>query len=59
MLPGPFATVHRKVIIALAARHSLPAVSPYRVFATDGGLMSYGADLSIYTGARRPTLIAC
>ena len=45
MLPGPFATVHRKVIIALAARHSLPAVSPYRVFATDGGLMSYGADL--------------
>ena len=45
MLPGPFATVHRDLIVALAARHRLPAVSPYRVFATSGGLMSYGADL--------------
>ena len=45
MLPGPFATVHRGLIVALAARHRLPAVSPYRVFATSGGLMSYGADL--------------
>jgi putative ABC transport system substrate-binding protein len=29
----------------LAARHRLPAVSPNRVFPTDGGLLSYGADL--------------
>ena len=39
------AIVHRALIIALAARHRLPAVYPYRFFATDGGLMSYGVDL--------------
>jgi putative ABC transport system substrate-binding protein len=38
------ANVHRKLIIALAARHRLPAVYSNRVFATDGGLLSYGAD---------------
>jgi putative ABC transport system substrate-binding protein len=35
---------HRDLIIALAARHRLPAVYPYRYFATDGGLISYGPD---------------
>jgi len=35
---------HRKVIIALAARHRLPAVYPFRYFATGGGLISYGPD---------------
>jgi len=38
--------VHRDLIIALAARHKLPAVYPNRVFVTDGGLISYGADLA-------------
>jgi putative tryptophan/tyrosine transport system substrate-binding protein len=38
------ATVHRDLIIALAARHRLPAVYPVRVFATGGGLISYGPD---------------
>src|SRR5262245_32515069 len=38
--------VHRDVIIALAARHKLPAVYYSRFFATAGGLMSYGADLA-------------
>ena len=52
LLPGPFATVHRDAIIALAARHRLPAVSPYRVFATDGGLMLYGSTCSISTAFR-------
>jgi putative ABC transport system substrate-binding protein len=33
---------HRDLISALAARHRLPAVYPYRYFATSGGLISYG-----------------
>ena len=38
------ATVHRKLIINLAAQHKLPAVYVGRYFVTDGGLISYGAD---------------
>jgi putative ABC transport system substrate-binding protein len=38
------ALVHRNLIIALAARHRLPAVYPFRVFVTAGGLVSYGPD---------------
>jgi putative ABC transport system substrate-binding protein len=38
------AQVHRDPIIALAARHRLPAVYPYRFFITTGGLISYGPD---------------
>jgi putative ABC transport system substrate-binding protein len=36
---------HRERIILLAARHRLPAIYSYRYFITDGGLVSYGADL--------------
>jgi putative ABC transport system substrate-binding protein len=32
------------MIIKLAAQHRLPAVYPLRVFAADGGLISYGPD---------------
>jgi ABC-type uncharacterized transport system substrate-binding protein len=35
---------HRNLIIALAARHKLPAVYFQRIFATSGGLISYGPD---------------
>ncbi len=38
------AAVNREMIIALAARHRLPAVYPNRYFASDGGLISYGPD---------------
>jgi putative ABC transport system substrate-binding protein len=38
--------LHRDLIIALAARHRLPAVYPYRYFATSGGFISYGVDLA-------------
>ena len=37
--------VHRDLLIALAARHKLPAVYFQRRFVTGGGLLSYGADL--------------
>ena len=37
-------TVHRDLIIALAARHKLPAVYFQRFFVTAGGLISYGAN---------------
>jgi putative ABC transport system substrate-binding protein len=40
-----WATVHRDLIVALAAKHRLPAIYPYRYFVTGGGLMSYGPDL--------------
>ena len=33
---------HRKLIISLAARHKLPSVYPYRYYAVDGGLITYG-----------------
>jgi putative ABC transport system substrate-binding protein len=39
-------SVHRDLIISLAARHRLPAVYPYRYFVTGGGLISYGIDPS-------------
>jgi putative ABC transport system substrate-binding protein len=38
------ATRYRNLIIALAARHKLPAVSYERSFVAGGGLMSYGVD---------------
>jgi putative tryptophan/tyrosine transport system substrate-binding protein len=41
---GPFAALHRDVIIKVAARHRLPAVYTFRFFVTSGGLISYGSD---------------
>ena len=38
------ATVRRDMIVALAARHKLPAVYNFAPFAAAGGLISYGAD---------------
>ena len=49
---SPQAFVHRALIIALAARHRLPAVYPLRVFVADGGLISYGSNAAnAYRGA--------
>jgi putative ABC transport system substrate-binding protein len=42
---NPFGRIHREVIAALAARHKLPAVYPFRYYATAGGLISYGANI--------------
>jgi putative ABC transport system substrate-binding protein len=53
----PLFTNQRAQIVALAARHAVPAVYVWREFAAAGGLMSYGTDLAgsygqagIYTG---------
>jgi ABC-type uncharacterized transport system substrate-binding protein len=40
------ALVHRELIVALAARHQLPAAYAYRNFVASGGLISYGADIA-------------
>jgi putative tryptophan/tyrosine transport system substrate-binding protein len=44
LAPDVSTQVHRDLIIALAARYSLPAVYWERLFVAAGGLMSYGAD---------------
>jgi ABC-type uncharacterized transport system substrate-binding protein len=44
VLPSAAHIVNRDLIIALAARHRLPAVYPYALFANAGGLISYGID---------------
>jgi ABC-type uncharacterized transport system substrate-binding protein len=46
VMPSGATIVHRALIIALAARHRLPAVYQYRQFVAAGGLMSYGNDLA-------------
>jgi putative tryptophan/tyrosine transport system substrate-binding protein len=43
--PDQVTVVHRELISTLAARNRLPAVYPFRTFATIGGLMSYGIDV--------------
>src|SRR5262249_25812271 len=41
----PFFTNSRDLIVALAAKHALPAVYPWRQYAASGGLASYGPDI--------------
>jgi ABC-type uncharacterized transport system substrate-binding protein len=55
--PDPFFDVRRDQLIALAARHAVPAIYSDRPFAVAGGLMSYGPDrpdisrqMGLYTG---------
>jgi putative ABC transport system substrate-binding protein len=43
---SPFFTSHRQALIALAARHGLPANYDLRDYVEDGGLSSYGASIS-------------
>ena len=42
----PFLSSKRDQIVALAASHGVPTISPYLDYAAAGGLMSYGSSLS-------------
>jgi putative tryptophan/tyrosine transport system substrate-binding protein len=44
VIPDNFTSVHRQLIISLAAQFRIPAIYPYRYFADEGGLLSYGVD---------------
>jgi putative ABC transport system substrate-binding protein len=44
-VPETTVSLHRELIIGLAARHRLPAIYPYRYLAAQGGLASYGIDV--------------
>jgi putative ABC transport system substrate-binding protein len=45
VMPDIFVLAHRGQIVALAEQHRLPAAYAYRLFAANGGLISYGTDL--------------
>ena len=45
MLPDATTLVHRKLVIALADRHRVPAIYAFRIIVMDGGLISYGIDV--------------
>src|SRR6516225_6913024 len=46
VLPDISMINYREAIVALAARHRVPAIYPFRFFATSGGLMSYGTEVT-------------
>jgi putative ABC transport system substrate-binding protein len=45
-MPDASMAIHRSTIFALADLHRLPAVYPFRFFAIEGGLISYGVLLT-------------
>ena len=52
VVPSGLTIINREMIIALAATHRLPAVYPFKLFVSSGGLAAYGADLPIFGGVR-------
>jgi putative tryptophan/tyrosine transport system substrate-binding protein len=45
IIPDSFMVRHRALVIGQAARFKVPAIYPARYYATEGGLMSCGADM--------------
>jgi putative ABC transport system substrate-binding protein len=41
-----FTSVNNEMIVQAVEKHRLPAVYPFRFFVTNGGLISYGADIT-------------
>jgi putative tryptophan/tyrosine transport system substrate-binding protein len=55
LLPPDITTItHRDLILALAEKHRLPAVYPFRLFVEKGGLISYGTDQVAMFGQTAP-----
>ena len=44
-MPDTFLVDHRKLIIQMTAQYRVPAIYTNRLFAAEGGLMSYGFDV--------------
>ena len=44
MIGEPFTNLHRARILELASQHNVPAVCPYKFYAENGCLISYGVD---------------
>jgi putative tryptophan/tyrosine transport system substrate-binding protein len=45
VVAGNFTSIHRALIVSLAARWRIPTIYPYRYFVDEGGLVSYGVDV--------------
>jgi putative tryptophan/tyrosine transport system substrate-binding protein len=46
LLPDIFTVAHHQLVIALAARHRVPTIYPYRFMVEREGLISYGVDIN-------------
>ena len=44
-LSSPVFNTYRRLLVDLAAKHRLPTIMPFPLFADDGGLIAYGPDL--------------
>jgi putative ABC transport system substrate-binding protein len=46
LIPDVFTSLHRRLIYPLVAQHRVPTVYPFGFHPPDGGLMSYGSDIT-------------